>query len=221
MRVFSWVLALKSLSVLMAIAELPSRHAAIRCRSVIHAHGSPPAAAAAAAAAETVNVRSSMELSGKPPVSLRLSIASYSARKPLPQIIRCHRNPSSSSCVSSCSEGCSEDTSKDFTNGDQHSPQQHSSNEDEISLLIRFFNNTNIFADGLVRRASLVGAATIASKILVKFSNFWGFIGPQWWISFWFCVLVFVWNVEILKGLVREIALASVIGVGPVATAFK
>lgn len=173
------MLALKSLSVIMAIAELPSRHAAIHCRSVIHAHGSP-----LAAAAETVNVRSSMELSGRPPVSLRLSIASYSARKPLPQIIRCHRNPSSSSCVSSCSEGCSEDTSKDFTSGDQHSPQQHSSNEDEISLLIWFFNNTNIFADGLVRRASLVGAATIASKILVKFSNFWGFIGPQWWISF-------------------------------------
>ncbi|KAH7670598.1 Peptidoglycan biosynthesis protein MurJ protein [Dioscorea alata] len=136
----------------MAIAELPSRHAAIRCRSVIHAHGSPPAAA------ETVNVRSSMDFSGKSPVSLRLSIASYSARKPLPEIIRCHRNPSSSSCVSSYSEGCSEDTSRDFTN------------------------------DGLVRRASLVGAATIASKIL---------------------------------GLVREIALASVIGVGPVATAFN
>ncbi|KAM0940852.1 putative peptidoglycan biosynthesis protein MurJ [Dioscorea sansibarensis] len=136
----------------MTIAELTSRHAAIRCRSVIHAHGSPPATA------EAVIVRSSMELSGKPPVSFRLFIAAYSARKPLPQIIRCHRKPSSSSSISSCSEGCSEDTSMDFTN------------------------------DGLLRRGSLVGAATIASKIL---------------------------------GLIREIALASVIGVGPVATAFN
>ncbi|KAJ0971961.1 hypothetical protein J5N97_019920 [Dioscorea zingiberensis] len=143
----------------MTIAnKLPSRYAGIRRRTVTPGHGFPAA---------PPNVRSSTKPYGKPPRSLRLSIVANLAGNPLFHIKLCQRNPRASSDECS-SEGFSEDTRKDATDGDQDSPQQHS--------------------NGLLRRASLVGAATLASKIL---------------------------------GLIREITLASIIGVGPVATAFN